>query len=385
MRTKKIQIPIHCDLIGQKFHVEITLGKRRIDCGLRLPMMGDIKINKPVIIFMTIFIVILFFYVCSGRLSIWQNEEKVKISELISASLDLARQAGNEIVKIRDSSTLDFHQKSKGKTKEGKDEFVTAGDFTSHEIITSGLLAGWPNLRYQSEETDNEIVQSKIPDKHNAEVEKVKNRDEEVPLSEVIVWIDPLDATQEYTEGRMDRSLLKYVTVMVCIVVKDTPVAGVIYQAFQKKMYWGWVNHGVSESVNDFLNNQEKNEQAQRKGAKIVISRSHSGDAKEFISKAFSNSSDDMAFIDIAAGSGYKVLEVLKGTDDVYFHLTLIKKWDLCAGNALLNAVKGSMTTRNGDTIDYSLGGDPKNEHGVVAVLHKHEFFLSKLRNENLE
>ena len=366
-----------------KVYVEITLHKESIDYGFRLPMMADIKINKPVIIFAVIFIVILFFYACSGRLSIWQNEETVKISELISASLYLARQAGGEIVKIRESSALEFHQKSKGKTKEGKDEFVTAGDYTSHEIITSGLLAGWPNLRYQSEETDNEIVDSKVPDKHNAEVDKVKNRDEEVPLSEVTVWIDPLDATQEYTEGKKDKSLLKYVTVMVCIVVKDTPVAGVIYQAFEKKMYWAWVSHGVSDSVNELLDNQKNNIQAQRKGTKIVISRSHSGDAKNFISKVYPNSSENtMAYVDTAAGSGYKVLEVLKGTDDVYFHLTLIKKWDLCAGNALLNAVQGFMTTRNGDTIDYSLGGDPKNEHGVVAALHDHKLLLSKLKEE---
>ena len=345
--------------------------------------MADIKINKPAIIFMLVFVIILFFYVCSSRLSIWTKEETVKISELLSASVDLARQAGQQVVKIRDSSGVDFDQMSKGKTKEGKDEFVTAGDYKSHETITSGLRAGWPNLKYQSEETDNVIIKSKVPNKHNAEVEKVKNRDEEVPLSEVTVWIDPLDATQEYTEGKTDRSLLKYVTVMVCIVVKDSPVAGVVHQAFEDKTYWAWVSHGVSDSVSELLNNHKKNQQSLRKGTKIVISRSHSGDAKEFISKVYPNSTDNMVFVDEAAGSGYKVLEVLKGTDDVYFHLTLIKKWDLCAGNALLNAVKGAMTTRNGDTIDYSLGGDPKNEHGIVAALHDHEIFLSKLKKSS--
>lgn len=276
---------------------------------------------------------------------------------------------------------VDFDQITKGKTKEGKDEFVTAGDFKSHEIITSGLKAGWPNLRYQSEETDNNIVRSKVPDKHNFDVAKVKNRDEEVPLSEITVWIDPLDATQEYTEGKTDRSLLKYVTVMVCIVVKDNPVAGVIHQAFEDKTYWAWVNHGVSNSVNELLDNR-KNQQSLRKGTKIVISRSHSGDARKFISKVFPNTTDNLVFVDEAAGSGYKVLEVLKGVDDVYFHLTLIKKWDLCAGNALLNAVNGAMTTRKDDDIDYSLDEDPKNKHGIVAALHNHKFFVKMLKEQ---
>ena len=336
--------------------------------------------NKPAIVFISTFVVILFFYVISGHLSIWQKEEMVKISELLSASIELAEKAGVQVVKIRTSDTVEFDQMSKGKTKEGKDEFVTAGDYKSHEIITSGLKAGWPNLRYRSEETDDKIAESKVPDKHNPEVEKVKKRDEEVRLSEVTVWIDPLDATQEYTEGKTDHSLLRYVTVMVCIVVKDSPVAGVIYQAFEKKAYWAWVSHGVSSSINDLLNNREKYQQSLRKGTKIVISRSHSGDARQFISKVFPNTTDNKVFVDEAAGSGYKVLEVLKGTDDVYFHLTLIKKWDLCAGNALLNAAMGAMTTRNGETIDYSFEGDPKNKHGVVASLHNHDMFLDKLK-----
>lgn len=344
--------------------------------------MADIKVNKPAIIFAIIFVLILLFYVCSGRFSIWQKEETLKISELLSASVDLAKQAGLQVVKIRRSSMADFSQMTKGKTKEGKDEFVTAGDYKSHELITSGLKAGWPNLRYQSEETDNLIVESEVPDKHNSEVESVKGRDEEVPLSEVTVWIDPLDATQEYTEGKTEPQLLKYVTVMVCIVVKDTPVAGVIHQAFEDKTYWAWVSHGMSSSVQDLLSNRGKSKQGLRKGTKIVISRSHSGDARQFISKVFPNSTNNMVFVDEAAGSGYKVLEVLNGNDDVYFHLTLIKKWDLCAGNALLNAADGAMTTRNGDAIDYSLKSDPKNEHGIVAALNKHDFFVSKLKEE---
>lgn len=37
------------------------------------------------------------------------------------------------------------------------------------------------------------------PEKYNAEVESIISEDEMVPVSDVTVWVDPLDATQEYT------------------------------------------------------------------------------------------------------------------------------------------------------------------------------------------
>lgn len=77
--------------------------------------------------------------------------------------------------------------------------------------------------------------------------------------------------------------------------------------------------------------------------------------------------------------SGYKSLALFEGKASVYIHTTLIKKWDICAGNAILRAKGGRMTTLEGKTIDYSGSSNVKNEGGLVASLHNHDTYLKKL------
>lgn len=107
------------------------------------------------------------------------------------------------------------------------------------------------------------------------------------------------------------------------------------------------------------------------------MSRSHAGTVHEIAEDKFG----PKANVTPAGGAGFKSWEVIKGNQDVYVHTTLIKKWDICAGDAILRSLGGKLTTLQGEDVDYS--GRPaheKNEGGVIAAMHDHAAYVTLLK-----
>ena len=270
--------------------------------------------NKSgLILLLAIAFLVLVFILYTGRSG--YVEETVRISELIAASIHLAEKSGAKIVEIRKLNNDEIGQLSKGLTKEGMDEYVTLGDQMSHEIITSGLRAAWPNLAYKSEEKDYAVSKVPPPKRHHSEVSAIARRDESVAINHVTVWIDPLDATQEYTEGATEPDLLKYVTVMLCIAVDGKPIAGVIHEPYavdiktgtQGVTKWGWVGHGVSRSLQRDISSASKDGET----ARVIASRSHPGDVFRVAETSLKGYKTVQEMV--AAGAGYKALQVKCG------------------------------------------------------------------------
>ena len=115
--------------------------------------------------------------------------------------------------------------------------------------------------------------------------------------------------------------------------------------------------------------------------SRIIVSRSHAGEVNKTAQAALGAG----IRVTPAGGAGYKSLEVLRGAQDAYVHTTLIKKWDICAGAAVLGAAGGGrLTTLDNGRIDYSGaaagGGDGvKNTGGVLATMHNHEKYAERL------
>ena len=193
----------------------------------------SIRLNRTTFVILIVaLIALLFVYLMLGGGGLYNNND-VKISKLLAASIHLAEEAGKAIVEVRKSKDL---QNSKMKEGPAGREIVTIGDQKSHNIITKGMNKVWPKLQTKSEEKtlasdDNEPIINPILS-HPELTKKIKKRDEKVNVEDITIWIDPLDATQEFKEGGSNPQLLEYVTVMICIVVKDEPIASVIHQPF---------------------------------------------------------------------------------------------------------------------------------------------------------
>ncbi|XP_034535725.1 inositol polyphosphate 1-phosphatase [Notolabrus celidotus] len=180
-----------------------------------------------------------------------------------------------------------------------------------------------------------------------------------VPLSpsELGIWIDPIDATSQYIEGReevleeghLSPSGLHCALVLIGVYLRNTgePVMGVINQPFNHKdpagggwrgkYFWG-VSYGA---IN--LCSESRPEASSGAGMSVVLSSSEKQVVKEALTSLCSP--DRLMY---ASGAGFKILCVIQGLADVYvLSEGSTFKWDSCAPHALLRALGGGVVDLN--------------------------------------
>lgn len=329
---------------------------------------GTLRINKFAC-FTLIFILFLIIYWRSGDPGYPADKnDLINIKALLKAAIYAAERGGK---KVSEGKNHELHIKSKGKTLEGANDPVTDADYASHCAMYYGLKNTFPKLNIISEEHSKDDPSCQDQKPFDVEATPTDHRiidylnDEHVFVKDVTVWIDPLDATQEYTEG-----LYQYVTTMVCVAINGVPIIGAIHYPFPSQTFWGWDTKKTSNNIHAVQHKEENKEHP-----RVAISRSHPGKVAELAKDSFGPKTT----ITLAAGAGDKVMGVVNGTFDVYIHATAIKKWDLCAGNAIIKSINGKMTTLKGESIDYSTNGNVKVLDGILVTRYDHGYYLSKL------
>ncbi|MDP7033964.1 MAG: 3'(2'),5'-bisphosphate nucleotidase CysQ [Planctomycetota bacterium] len=229
-------------------------------------------------------------------------------------------------------------------------EVVTDADRMANERICRGLSEAFPGDSICAEETvDYEFR----------------------PTGDRLWWVDPVDGTREFVDGRDDYA------VMVGLAVKGEAVLGVVYQPRKKRM-WTGVTGGEAY---EWIEGEDKPRLLKTSAVcvssemRMAVSRSHRsaqvGDVVEILGIES----------EVPCGSvGVKVGLLLRCEADLYPHPGGgTKRWDTCAPEAILRAGGGQLTDVLGQPIDYS-GREIANQGGFLASNGSiHEEILERL------
>ncbi len=157
--------------------------------------------------------------------------------------------------------------------------------------------------------------------------------------------VDPLDGTREFLAGRDE------FTVNLAIITGGVPIAGIIAAPARGRVWRGVV--GIKAERLRLL--EDGADQAQpirtrawpREGAVAAVSRSHFDPATDaFLAKLGPVTRS-------ASGSALKFCQVAEGGADVYPRLATTCEWDVAAGQALVVAAGGAVTTPQGLPLDF--------------------------------
>ena len=233
----------------------------------------------------------------------------------IESLIDIAKDAGNAINKIyRD----DFEHKLKSDNSP-----ITKADLLSNKIISCGLKNLTDDIPILSEEA------SDIPFDKRSRWHKY--------------WlIDPLDGTKEFIKKNGE------FTVNIALVVKNSPVFGLILVPTTSEIYWGSSSYGSFFSPTKGKHKKFKVKKDINGPIKVAISRSHSTGELDSI---FQNNND---FESIHAGSSLKFCYVASGKSDCYLRLGPTSEWDTAAGEAILKYAGGSVIDLAGNPMKYN-------------------------------
>ena len=251
-------------------------------------------------------------------------------SKMVDTTVDIARRAGAEIMKIY---ATDFDVESKDDKSP-----VTAADRAAETLITDALLSevtgAYPIVGEEAASAGY------IPD-----------------VAGTPFWlVDPLDGTKEFIK-RNDEF-----TVNIALIDKGPetrrPILGVVYAPARGLMYWG-------SSLGAFLQRENENpapiEVNHRAGPLVVAaSRSHrSAQLDQYISQLDVKE-------EITAGSSLKFCLVAEGRADIYPRLGRTMEWDTAAGHGVVRFAGGHVRKMDGKEMGYGKPGF-ENPHFVVS------------------
>ncbi|XP_049852204.1 3'(2'),5'-bisphosphate nucleotidase 1-like [Schistocerca gregaria] len=298
----------------------------------------------------------------------------VDLFELLSVCVDLSMKAG-EVVREVARGEMGLHAKDEhgdltgvvptlNEVQSGVD-VVTSADLLAQGLIEGSLVCEFPGLRLVGEEVVGADDLKAVPADRSLVFRLGRGGEVQrrvVDMSEVVVYVDPLDGTREYVVG--DRKL---VFVMIGISYRGVAYAGVVHQPFEGecgRTIWCMEGYGCFDDHPDRSENLLTRVAPSRDTVVLVTTRSHHSEAVDVACAYLS--ADEVIRV---GGAGYKILCLARGVADVYCYPSPgTKKWDTCAPEAILRvATGGKLTDFQNLPIDYDDTENVEN-YGILAT-----------------
>ena len=218
----------------------------------------------------------------------------------------------------------------------GAADFVTAVDYASERFVTAELRAHFPEAAILSEESTDVSFEPK----------------------EYTFVLDPVDGTtnliHRYRQSAVSLGLLH----------NGVPVAGVVYNPFNRELFWAEKGKGA------YFNGRKMTVSEETDFSKSVITIGTMPYYKQYADKNFELFKRiylDAVDIRRTGSAALDLCYTADGRTEAFFERGL-KAWDFCAGAVILSEAGGKLTDWNGAELNYF------KEQNIVAsngVFHK--------------
>jgi len=222
---------------------------------------------------------------------------------------------------------------------------VTVADQEAEEILTEALHRAAPGIPVIAEEA---VAAGRVP-----------------ATEGVFFLVDPLDGTRAFIKGSPE------FTINIGLVVDRRPVFGIIYAPALKQLF---ATVGPNEAVEAEIAPEADVADLGQLNLKRLVTRAPDPQALvAFASRTHAAQSTDefLARLPITerrrASSSLKFCLIARGEADLYARLGQTSEWDTAAGQAILDAAGGCVTTLDGQPLLYAKrDGGYANPHFVA-------------------
>ena len=270
---------------------------------------------------------------------------------------------------------------AKMELKDGADprSVLTEADEAAHRAILGSLLNEWGDeLRIVGEEDDDEESIKLVNEMMFEPLDRDRFIDEigetpDIDSSRVTIFVDPLDGTREFVEGRLENC-----QVLVGIAIDGEAAAGAIGIPFpegtletEPTIIYGLDGLGTGV-VGSFLTRGPYPLERNIDGVKYPRPHHATGDSTaEVIEACRRGAIKGIGGSNVIyGGAGNKILAAALGEVDCSIQHAVGGAWDLCAPEAILKAMGGTMTDLFGEEIEIYRDDAPSNcnKRGYLAT-----------------